>query len=194
MGKLIVFEGTDGSGKSTQFNLLCSRLQEQGTQFQRLVFPQYSEPSSALLRMYLAGEFGPHPTDVNPYAASTFYAVDRYAAWKKVWEKSYRAGSLILSDRYTTSNAVHQGSKLAQADQPAFFDWLVGFEYGKLELPKPDAVIYLDMPTQYSFFAAARKQPIRRAIFMRWMRTIWPFAEKQPVEPHSITAGTKYPA
>ena len=99
MGKLIVFEGTDGSGKSTQFNLLCSRLQEQGTQFQRLVFPQYSEPSSALLRMYLAGEFGPHPTDVNPYAASTFYAVDRYAAWKKVWEKSYRAGSLILSDR-----------------------------------------------------------------------------------------------
>ena len=150
MGKLIVFEGTDGSGKSTQFNLLCSRLQEQGTQFQRLVFPQYSEPSSALLRMYLAGEFGPHPTDVNPYAASTIYAVDRYAAWKKVWEKSYRAGSLILSDRYTTSNAVHQGSKLAQADQPAFFDWLVGFEYGKLELPKPDAVIYLDMPTHMS--------------------------------------------
>lgn len=149
-GKLIVFEGTDGSGKSTQFDLLCKRLSAQGTAFQRLVFPQYSEPSSALLRMYLAGEFGSHPADVNPYAASTFYAVDRYAAWKKVWGDSYRSGSLILSDRYTTSNAVHQGSKLSPEEQAVFFDWLVDFEYGKLELPKPDAVIYLDMPTQLS--------------------------------------------
>lgn len=149
-GKLIVFEGTDGSGKSTQFKLLCSRLQSQNIPFQRLVFPQYSEPSSALLRMYLAGEFGSHPSDVNPYAASTFYAVDRYAAWKKVWGESYRSGALILSDRYTTSNAVHQGSKLSSKDQPAFFDWLIDFEYGKLELPRPDAVIYLDMPTQLS--------------------------------------------
>lgn len=149
-GKLIVFEGTDGSGKSTQFKLLCQRLQGRGTRFQKLVFPQYSEPSSALLRMYLAGEFGSHPSDVNPYAASTFYAVDRYAAWKKVWGGYYEAGGLVLSDRYTTSNAVHQGGKLAEKDQPAFFDWLFDFEYRKLGLPQPDMVVYLDMPTEQS--------------------------------------------
>lgn len=149
-GKLIVFEGTDGSGKSTQFKLLCDRLQAQGTTFRRLVFPQYSEPSSALLRMYLGGEFGSHPSDVNAYAASTFYAVDRYAAWKKVWGEDYQSGGLILSDRYTTSNAIHQGGKLDEAAQPAFFDWLFDFEYEKLGLPAPDAVIYLDMPTEQS--------------------------------------------
>ena len=149
-GTLIVFEGTDGSGKSTQFKLLCDRLHAQGTQFQRLVFPQYSEPSSALLRMYLGGEFGSRPSDVNAYAASTFYAVDRYAAWHKVWGTSYEAGELVLSDRYTTSNAVHQGGKLSEAEQPAFFDWLSDFEHQKLGLPQPDAVIYLDMPTERS--------------------------------------------
>lgn len=149
-GKLIVFEGTDGSGKSTQFKLLCDKLQAQGTDFQRLVFPQYSEPSSILLRMYLGGEFGSRPNDVNAYAASTFYAVDRYAAWKKVWGEQYRSGGLILSDRYTTSNAIHQGGKLSETEQPAFFNWLFDFEYQKLGLPEPDAVIYLDMPTEYS--------------------------------------------
>ena len=147
-GTLIVFEGTDGSGKSTQFKLLCDRLQTGGTPFRRLIFPQYQEPSSALLKMYLNGEFGSHPSDVNPYAASTFYAVDRYAAWKKDWGADYRAGTLILSDRYTTSNAVHQGGKVSPADQPAFFDWLFDFEYHKLGLPEPDLVFYLDMPTQ----------------------------------------------
>lgn len=147
-GTLIVFEGTDGSGKSTQFKLLCDRLQTGGTPFRRLIFPQYQEPSSALLKMYLNGEFGSHPSDVNPYAASTFYAVDRYAAWKKDWGDDYRAGTLILSDRYTTSNAVHQGGKVSPADQPAFFDWLFDFEYHKLGLPEPDLVFYLDMPTQ----------------------------------------------
>ena len=77
MGKLIVIEGTDGSGKSTQFKLLTSRLEAENRQFQKLVFPQYSEPSSALIRMYLGGEFGTKPSDVNAYAASAFYAVDR---------------------------------------------------------------------------------------------------------------------
>jgi len=149
-GKLIVFEGTDGSGKSTQFRLLCDRLQRQGTAFEKLVFPQYSEPSSALIRMYLGGEFGSHPSDVNPYAASTFFAVDRYAAWKKVWGKTYEGGGLILSDRYTTSNAVHQGGKLSPEEQPVFFDWLFDLEYRKLGLPAPDVVVYLDMPTEQS--------------------------------------------
>ena len=149
-GTLIVFEGTDGSGKSTQFKLLCEKLRSQGTAFDKLVFPQYAEPSSALIRMYLGGEFGSHPSDVNPYAASTFYAVDRYASWKKVWGESYQAGGLILSDRYATSNAVHQGCKLPQKEQGAFFDWLSDLEYQKLGLPCPDAVIYLDMPTEKS--------------------------------------------
>lgn len=145
-GKLIVLEGTDGSGKSTQFKLLCAALEAQGQEFRRLVFPQYSEPSSALLRMYLGGEFGSHPEDVNAYAASTFYAVDRYASYKKLWGAYYEAGGLVVCDRYTTSNAVHQGSKLPEGERPAFWTWLEDFEYGKLGLPRPDAVLWLDMP------------------------------------------------
>ena len=127
MGKLIVLEGTDGSGKSTQFHLLTQRLEAEGVAFRKLVFPQYSEPSSALIRMYLNGEFGRHPGDVNAYAATAFYAVDRYASFQKVWRKEYEAGGLILSDRYTTSNAVHQGSKLAPPQRRAFFQWLEEF-------------------------------------------------------------------
>ncbi len=126
-GKLIVLEGTDGSGKSTQFARLCQRMEAEGQPFHRLVFPRYQEPSSMLLRMYLQGEFGSHPSDVNAYAASTFYAVDRYAAWKQDWGKLYRSGGIILADRYTTSNAVHQGGKLAGEEQAAFFSWLADF-------------------------------------------------------------------
>ena len=85
MGKLIVIEGTDGSGKSTQFCLLTQRLENENIAFQKIVFPQYSEPSSALIRMYLGGEFGTNPSDVNAYAASSFYAIDRYASYKKIW-------------------------------------------------------------------------------------------------------------
>lgn len=150
MGKLIVVEGTDGSGKSTQFRLLTSRLSEEGKDFQKLVFPQYSEPSSALIRMYLGGEFGSKPSDVNAYAASAFYAVDRYASYKKVWGEYYEKGGLILSDRYTTSNAVHQTSKLPEGQQGDFLTWLYDFEYDKLGLPQPDLVIYLDVPTEYT--------------------------------------------
>lgn len=150
MGKLIVLEGTDGSGKSTQFRLLSQKLTAQGTDFQKLVFPQYSEPSSALIRMYLAGEFGTKPTDVNAYAASAFYAVDRYASYKKGWGEWYEQGGLILSDRYTTSNAVHQASKLPAAGQPEFLKWLYEFEYDRLGLPKPDLILYLDVPTAFT--------------------------------------------
>lgn len=150
MGKLIVIEGTDGSGKSTQFQLLTQRLQDEGTKFQKLVFPQYAEPSSALIRMYLGGEFGSHPDDVNAYAASAFYAVDRYASYKKVWGQWYEDGGLVLSDRYTTSNAVHQASKEPQERQGDFLKWLYEFEYDKLGLPRPDLVIYLDVPTDFT--------------------------------------------
>ena len=150
MGKLIVIEGTDGSGKSTQFKLLTQRLKDSGKEFQQLVFPQYSEPSSALIRMYLAGEFGSNPTDVNAYAASTFFAVDRYASYKKVWGKWYEEGGLVVSDRYTTSNAVHQASKESAEKQQEFLAWLYELEYDHLGLPRPDLTIYLDVPTDFT--------------------------------------------
>lgn len=150
MGKLIVLEGTDGSGKSTQFRLLTARLETDGVPFRKIVFPQYDQPSSALIRMYLGGEFGSHPGDVNAYAASTFFAVDRFAAYKKAWGGDYESGKLILSDRYTTSNAVHQASKLEPDQRPEFLQWLYDFEYNRLGLPKPDLVLYLDVPTDFS--------------------------------------------
>ncbi len=150
MGKLIVLEGTDGSGKSTQMALLTARLEKEKTAFRKLNFPRYSEPSSMLIRMYLQGEFGSHPDDVNAYAASTFYAVDRYASYKQDWGAYYEDGGLLVSDRYTTSNAVHQAPKLEQAARHAFLNWLYDLEYGKMGLPKPDLVIYLDMPTEIS--------------------------------------------
>ncbi len=149
-GTLIVFEGTDGSGKSTQFRRFCRRLEEEGVPFRRIVFPQYQEESSALIRMYLGGAFGSRPSDVNPYAASSFYAVDRYASYQRVWGADYERGDLILADRYTTSNAVHQASKLPPEEREGFFRWLYDFEFDKLGLPAPDKVIYLDMPTEVS--------------------------------------------
>lgn len=147
MGKLIVIEGTDGSGKSTQFGLLTARLEAEGTTFRRLVFPRYSEPSSALIRMYLGGEFGTDPKAVNSYAASAFYAVDRYASYKQDWGKWYEEGGVVVSDRYTTSNAVHQASKESPENREAFLGWLYDFEYHLLGLPKPDLTIYLDVTT-----------------------------------------------
>ncbi len=161
-GTLIVLEGTDGSGKSTQFARLCRRLDGMGRAYQKLTFPQYSEPSSALIRMYLAGEFGAHPGDVNPYAASAFYAVDRYASLKKVWGAYYQNGGLVLTDRYTTSNAVHQAVKCAPPDRPAFLRWLDDFEHEKLGLPRPDLVLYLDMPTDRASELLRRREAATR--------------------------------
>ena len=157
-GTLIVIEGTDGVGKSTQFARLCRRAEEEGIPFRQLVFPQYQEASSALIRMYLAGEFGKKPGDVNPYAASAFYAVDRYASWKKVWQDWYQSGGLVLADRYTTSNAVHQTGKLPESEQKPFLDWLREFEYEKLGLPEPDLVLLLDVPTDRSEAMLRRRE------------------------------------
>ena len=157
-GRLIVIEGTDGSGKSTQFGQLCQRLDAMGQEYKKLVFPQYQEPSSALIRMYLGGEFGSHPGDVNPYAASAFYAVDRYASLKKVWGEYYEQGGLVLTDRYTTSNAVHQAVKCAPQEREAFLRWLDDFEHDKLGLPRPDLVLYLDMPTEWAVELLRRRE------------------------------------
>ena len=108
-GRLFVIEGTDGSGKSTQFSLVCQQLEKHGVQFRRVTFPRYDQPSSALVRMYLDGQMGSKPGDVGAHAASTFYAVDRYASFKTDWGDDYKAGMPVLCDRYTTSNAIHQG-------------------------------------------------------------------------------------
>ncbi len=140
-GKLIVLEGIDGSGKSAQYRRLCSKLEKDGIAYYHTVFPRYDKQSSALIRLYLGGAFGAKPGDVNAYAASTFYAVDRFASYRDDWGKIYENGGVILSDRYTTSNAVHQGSKLADEELPAFFNWLADLEYGKFGLPEPDLVI-----------------------------------------------------
>ncbi len=145
MGKLIVFEGVDGSGKSTQYKLLCDRLEREGRDFRSLVFPRYSEPSSALIRMYLAGEFGDKPGDVNAYAASAFFAVDRYASYMQDWREFYLSGGLVVTDRYTTSNAVHQASKLKPEEREGFLHWLFTFEYEYMGLPTPDLVLFVDV-------------------------------------------------
>ena len=150
MGRLIVIEGIDGSGKSTQFKLLCDRLEREARNFRRVTFPQYSEPSSALVKMYLSGEFGTDPEDVNAYAASSFFAVDRFASYKKQWQSYFEDGGTVLTDRYTTSNAIHQGSKLEDAERVRFFTWLYEYEFELLRLPRPTAVIYLDVPVEVS--------------------------------------------
>jgi len=149
-GKLIVIEGIDGSGKSTQVNDLRTRLEREGKSFRYQKFPRYENPSSHLLRMYLNGEFGRDPDAINPYASSAFFAVDRAAAFLQGLNDYYREGGIILCDRFTTSNAVHQAAKLPVEDQIPFADWLFDFEYDKLGLPRPDLVFFLDIPPKIS--------------------------------------------
>ncbi len=149
-GKLIVFEGTDGSGKATQTRMLCQELERRGIPYRKLEFPRYQEESSALIRLYLSGAFGGKPEDVNAYAAATFYAVDRYASYRQDWGEFYEKGGLLIADRYTTSNAVHQTSKLPAEERDRFLDWLFDFEYRLLGLPAPTRVLYLDLPTDIS--------------------------------------------
>jgi len=150
MGKLIVIEGLDGSGKSTQLELLTKRLAERSINVKKVSFPDYDNPSSTLVKMYLGGDFGKKAGDVNAYAASVFYTVDRYASFKQSWGEFYLDGGTIVSGRYTTSNAVHQTSKLPRENWEDFLDWLYDFEYEKIGIPKPDKVIFLDMPIEVS--------------------------------------------
>ena len=142
-GKLIVIEGLDGSGKATQAKALYQALADRGEMVRAVSFPDYASDSSALVKMYLRGDFGAEPGDVNAYAASAFYAVDRYASFKRGWEDFYRAGGTVVADRYTTSNAVHQCSKLPEEQWDGFLRWLFHFEYDLLAIPAPDRVIYL---------------------------------------------------
>lgn len=143
MGKLIVIEGLDGSGKGTQAGELVKNLAARGELVRKISFPNYDSDSSALVKMYLSGQFGREPGDVNAYAASTFFAVDRYASFKQDWGEFYAQGGILVADRYTTSNAVHQCSKLEKGQWDDFLDWLFRFEYELLGIPAPDMVVYL---------------------------------------------------
>lgn len=148
--KLVVLEGLDGSGKSTQFERIKEYLSGKGEKIKAISFPDYDEPSSALVKMYLSGEFSQNAGDVNAYAASSFYAVDRYASFKKFWQQDYENGAFVLAARYVTSNCIYQMVKLDDSKWDEYIEWLEDYEYGKLELPKPDMVIFLDMPIEIS--------------------------------------------
>ena len=124
-------------------------LQERGEQVRKVSFPDYDSPSSALVKMYLGGEFGDRPDDVSAYAASSFYAVDRFASYKKDWFKDYEKG-VIIADRYTTSNAIHQCSKLSRDEWDTYLTWLFDYEYRLLGIPQPSAVIYLKVDPEVS--------------------------------------------
>ncbi len=149
-GKLIVIEGLDGSGKTTQVKLLGEKLIQKGNNVRLIKLPNYDDQSSVLVKMYLDGRFGPDPKNVNVYAASSFFAVDRYVSYNCYWKNDYLNEALILSDRYTTSNAYHQAIKLPKNEWREYFNWLEDYEYVKLGIPKPDIVIYLDMPIEVS--------------------------------------------
>ena len=151
MGKLFVIDGTDGSGKQTQFEKLKERLTEEGVDYRVVSFPNYDDPSSSLVKMYLSGEFGENAKEVSPYIASTFYAADRYATYKRFLEKYYQEGGVILADRYTTANMVHQAGKIKEKkEREKFLDWLWDFEFNLYGLPVPTKAFFLNMPPEYA--------------------------------------------
>lgn len=149
-GKLIVIDGLDGSGKTTQMKLLSERLSASGQAVLEVKFPDYSSPSSALVQMYLNGEIAQDPTQVNPYAASAFYASDRYISYYKKYASAYQKGNTLLCDRYVGSNAIYQMPKLPRTEWNTYLQWLYDFEFGKLALPRPDMMLYLDMLPEVS--------------------------------------------
>lgn len=151
MGKLVVIDGTDGSGKETQMNILSGKLKEKNIDFKRVSFPNYDSDSSSLVKMYLSGDFGENASDISPYVASTFYAVDRYATYKRELEEYYENGGLILADRYTTANMVHQAGKIRDKDErEKFLKWVWDLEFNIYKIPMPDKIFFLNMPTDYA--------------------------------------------
>ena len=151
MGKFIVIEGLDGSGKTTQGKLLAERLRGEGKRVRELSFPCYGEKSCGLVEMYLSGELGESPDDTNGYAASMLYAADRYVSYVTDWKKDADdPETVVLATRYTTANAYHQLSKLPREDWESFLSWLYDFEFGKIGLPAPDTVVLLSMSQEIS--------------------------------------------
>lgn len=151
MGKLFVIDGTDGSGKQTQFKKLQERLDKEGIEYKTVSFPNYDDPSSSIVKMYLSGEFGQNAKDVSPYIASTFYAADRYATYKRFYEEYYNNGGIILADRYTTASMVHQAGKISDKEErEKFLNWLWDFEFNLYGLPVPTKSFFLNMPPDYA--------------------------------------------
>lgn len=164
-GKLIIIEAGDGCGKATQTKALFEHLQRDGRRIRKVEFPDYGSDSSALIKLYLKGEFGKHADDVNAYAASTFFAVDRYASFRMNWKKEYDEGAIILADRYTTSNMVHQAVKIKdKGERERFLDWLWDFEFVKMGLPIPDAVVFLDVPPHISNDLIAKRAQAEHSV------------------------------
>lgn len=148
--KLIVIEGLDGSGKGTQSAIVTQTLIDRGFKVRKLTFPDYDSPSSSLVKMYLGGQLGDNPDDVNAYAASSFYAVDRVASFLKDWKKDYENCDYIVADRYVTSNLIYQMTKVEKNERDDFINWIDDYEYNRLNVPRPDVVIYLDVPPHVS--------------------------------------------
>lgn len=148
---LICIEGSDASGKETQSTLLFDYLNIKFNKVRKISFPDYGNDSSTLAKMYLNGDFGKDPYDINPKATSIFFACDRYASFKTDWEKNFLENYIIVADRYTTSNAIHQGSKIDDKEElNIFIDWLFDLEYNIFKIPKPDITFFLNMPYEYS--------------------------------------------
>lgn len=146
---LIVIEGVDCSGKETQAARLFERLRAEGKDVERISFPDYESEASGPVKMYLRGDFGKSAYDVNPYAASVLFAADRFASYKTKWRE--KLSGIVIADRYVTSNMVHQAAKISDIEEKRkYIAWLYDLEYEKLELPKPDLVLFLDMPPEIS--------------------------------------------
>jgi len=151
MGKIIVIEGLDGCGKQTQSEKLYQRLKEENYQVMKIAYPRYENPSSSLVKMYLSGEFGKDPSQISPYIASTFYAVDRYASYKQDYEDFYKNGGILILDRYVTANMVHQAGKIDDIEErDKFLKWLWDFEFNLFGIPVPDKVFFLNIPPEVS--------------------------------------------
>lgn len=151
MGKIIVIEGSDSSGKETQAKLLYENLKKKYNKVIKISFPNYESPACEPVKMYLSGKFGDNANILNPYPISTMYAIDRYASFKMDWEKLYLDDYIIVADRYTTSNMIHQASKIQdEKEKDDYLLWLEDLEYNKIKIPRPDAVFFLNMPTDFA--------------------------------------------
>ncbi len=189
MGKLIAIEGVDGSGKETQTALLYDRLLEEGLDVMKRGYPNYDSEASALVKMYLMGKFGDDPKSVNAYIASTFFAGDRYADFMTVWKGHYEGGGIVLVDRYTTANMIHQAGKIKDpAERDRFLNWLYDFEFKLYGIPVPDLVFFLDVPSQFQqAITAGRKNKITGG-------TVQDIHEKSPEHLQESYAAASYVA
>lgn len=166
MGRFIVIDGLDGSGKETQSLLLKKHLEDMGIKVRYISFPCYENDSSIFVKKYLNGELGSRPEDTNAYAASSFFAADRYLSYRTDWKRDIDdPDTVVIANRYTTANAVHQLSKLPKEQWNGFLSWLWDYEFYKLGIPVPDHVIYLEMHPDISHrLIKSRSEQTGRAI------------------------------